>query len=138
MTRLPLIRSLAAFAGIVFVLVGICGFIPRLTTHVHELRFAGHGSATKLFGTFQVSVVHNLVHLLFGVVGLGLARSVDGARRFLAGGGVVYLTLWVVGVIGAGDWIPVNTADNWLHFLLGIGMLAAGFAAVRVSSPTAT
>jgi hypothetical protein len=41
------------------------------------------------------------------------------------------LSLWVLGVVGGGDWIPVNTADNWLHFALGIGMLALGFATVR-------
>ena len=35
--------------------------------------------------------------------------------------------LWVLGVVGAGDWIPANTADNWLHFALGVGMLALGF-----------
>lgn len=117
-------RSLASLAAIVFVLVGILGFVAD--------------SGGKLFGTFQVSVVHNLLHLLLGVVGLVLARTAAGARTFLTGGGAVYLTLWAVGVIGAGDWIPVNTADNWLHFLLGIGMLAAGVAAVRVARPAAT
>jgi len=93
-----------------FVLVGILGFVAD--------------SGGKFLGTFQVSAVHNVVHLLFGAVGLVLARSAVGARMFLTGGGAVYLTLWAVGVIGAGDWISVNTADNWLHFVLGIGMLA--------------
>ena len=124
MTRPAPSQSLATLAGIAFVLVGILGLVAD--------------SDGKLFGTFQVSVVHNLLHLLFGVVGLVLARTAAGARTFLTGGGAVYLALWAAGVIGAGDWIPVKTADNWLHFLLGIGMLAAGVAAVRVARPAAT
>ena len=124
MTRPALSTSLAALVGIAFVLAGIFGFLAD--------------SDGKLFGTFQVSLVHNFLHLLFGVLGLVLARTAVGARMFLTGGGAVYVALWVVGVIGAGDWIPVNTADNWLHFLLGLGMRAAGAAVARVARPAAT
>ena len=125
------VQSVAALVGIVFLVVGVLGFIPGITTHYHDLSFAGHDSGAKLLGVFQVSVLHNIVHLLFGVVGLALAKTAAGARNFLIGGGVVYLALWVLGIIGAGDWIPVNTADNWLHFALGIGMLALGFVTSR-------
>ena len=78
------------------------------------------------------------MHLLFGVVGLVLARSADGARTFLVGGGAVYLVLWVIGLVGVGDWIPVNTADNWLHFALGVGMIGLGFVTSRATTRTAT
>ena len=125
------IQSVAAFAGVVFVVVGILGFVPGVTTHVGDLSFAGHESGAKLLGIFQVSVLHNLVHLLFGVVGFVLARTADGARTYLLGGGVVYLALWVLGVVGGGDWIPANTADNWLHFGLGIGLIALGYVSGR-------
>ncbi len=125
------VQSVAALVGIVFLVVGVLGFIPGITTHYHDLSFAGHDSGAKLLGVFQVSVLHNIVHLLFGVVGLALAKTAAGARNFLIGGGVVYLALWVLGIIGAGDWIPANTADNWLHFALGIGMLALGFVTSR-------
>jgi hypothetical protein len=60
-----------------------------------------------------------------------LAKTVDGARNFLTGGGVVYLTLWVLGVVGAAGWIPSNPADNWLSFGLGIVMIGLGFVAGR-------
>ncbi|SRR5260221_8387874 len=125
------VQSLAALVGVVFLLVGILGFVPGITTHYGELSFAGHGSGAKLLGVFQVSILHNIVHLLFGVVGLVLAKTADGARTFLVGSGAVYLVLWVVGLIGAGDWIPVNTADSWLHFALGVGMIVLGVVASR-------
>ena len=127
------VQSVAALVGAVFVLVGILGFIPGITTHYGDLSFAGHDSGAKLLGLFQVSILHNIVHLLFGVVGVALAKTAEGARTFLVGGGAVYLVLWLIGVIGAGDWIPVNTADNWLHLGLGVGMIALGFVTTRTS-----
>jgi Domain of unknown function (DUF4383) len=128
--RTPL-QSTAALVGAVFLLVGILGFIPGITTHYGDMSFAGHGSDAKLLGIFQVSILHNIVHLLFGIVGIALAKTWDGARNFLIGGGAVYLLLWLLGIIGAGDWIPVNTADNWLHFVLGLGMIGAGYVLSR-------
>jgi hypothetical protein len=129
------VQSIAAVVGVVFLLVGILGFVPGITTHYGDLSFAGHDSGAKLLGLFQVSVLHNIVHLLFGIVGLVLAKTGDGARTFLVGGGAVYLVLWVVGLVGAADWIPANTADNWLHFALGVGMIGLGVVASRAREP---
>ena len=120
------VQSIAALVGVVFLLVGILGFVPGITTHYGDLSFAGHSSGAKLLGIFQVSVLHNIVHLLYGVAGLVLAKTIEGARTFLVGGGAVYLVLWVIGLLGAANWIPSNTADNWLHFGLGVGMIALG------------
>ena len=76
------------------------------------------------------SILHNIVHLAFGVAGLALARTFNGARSFLIGSGVIYLVLWLYGLVidhqSAANFVPVNTADNWLHLGLGIGMLALG------------
>ena len=128
------LQGAALAVGIVFLLVGIAGFIPGITTSYGDLSFAGHHSDAKLLGLFQVSILHNIVHLLFGVVGLALSRTADGARTFLIGGGVVYLVLWLLGIVGGGDWIPVYRADNWLHFVLGGGMIALGFVTGRERS----
>ena len=65
------IQELALLVGLGFVAAGVAGFIPGLTPHYGDLSFAGHGSDAKLFGVFQVSVLHNLVHLLLGVAGAG-------------------------------------------------------------------
>jgi hypothetical protein len=124
-------QSLAALLGAVFLAVGVLGFIPGFTTHYGDMTFAGDGSDSKLIGVFQVSVLHNIVHVLFGLAGLALARTWEGARTFLIGGGVVYLLLWLLGLVGGADWIPANSADDWLHFVLGIGMVGLGFVTTR-------
>ena len=126
-------QSIAALAGIVFLLIGILGFVPGITTHYGSMSFAGHGSGARLLGVFQVSILHNLVHLLFGVVGLVLAKTADGARTFLIGGGAVYLVLWVIGLVGAAEWIPSSTPDNWAHFAFGVALLGLGVVARRRS-----
>lgn len=79
-----------------------------------------------LAGLFHGSVLLDLIHLSSGVVGLVLARTPAGARAFLAGGSVAYLALWVVGVAGAGSFIPVHADDNWLHLLVGLGLPMLG------------
>ncbi len=116
--------------GAVFLLVGILGFVPGITAHYGDLSFAGHHSEATLLGLFQVSILHNVVHLLFGVAGLMLARSRDTARMFLIGGGVIYLVLTAYGLVidkdSAANFVPVNAADNLLHLGLGIGMIGLG------------
>jgi hypothetical protein len=130
------VQSLAALVGLVFLLVGILGFIPGITSHYSDLAFAGHDSNAKLLGIFQTSVLHNLVHIAFGV-GILMAKTPEGARAYLIGGGVAYLAVWLIGVIGGLDWLPVNAADNWLHIVLGVGMIALGFVTGRSVQRTA-
>jgi len=117
--------------GLVFLLVGILGFIPGITTNYDDLKFAGHDSNAQLLGIFDTSILHNIVHLLFGVAGLALAKTFEGARSFLIGGGVIYLALFLYGAIfghdeSSANFVPVNWADNILHLALGGGMIALG------------
>ena len=130
-----LLRTAAAVVGAVFLLVGVLGFIPGITTSYSDLSFAGHTSTAKLLGIFQVSVLHNVVHLLFGLAGLAMSRHRDTARTFLVGGGIVYLVLWLYGLVisqsSSANFVPVNSADDWLHFVLGLGMIALGVVLAR-------
>jgi hypothetical protein len=48
-----------------------------------------------LFGLFQVSILHNIVHLLFGIAGLAIARTAAQARTYLVFGGAIYLVLFL-------------------------------------------
>jgi hypothetical protein len=125
-----LAQTLAFVVGLTFLVVGALGFIPGITTNFDDLAFAGHESDAKLLGLFEVSVLHNLVHLLFGLAGVMLARSHVGARSFLVGGGVVYLVLWAYGMAidrtSDANFVPLNAADDWLHLGLGAGMVLLG------------
>ncbi len=124
------IRTVAMLVAATFLLVGILGFVPGITSNVDDMEFAGHESGAELLGVFQVSILHNVVHLLFGVVGLALARSARGALTFLVGGGLVYLLLWIYGLLiehdSSANFVPLNDADNWLHLGLGVAMIGAG------------
>jgi hypothetical protein len=132
------VQNAAMLAGLVFLLVGIAGFIPGITTNLYDgLDFAGDGSEAELLGIFQVSVLHNIVHLLFGA-GLFMAATPEGARNYLIGAGVIYLVLFVLGIVGGADWIPANNADDWLHLVLGAGLLGAGLALTRERRHTVT
>jgi hypothetical protein len=134
MTATP-VQTAATVVAIVFLAVGVLGFIPGITTDYDTMMFGGHHSEAKLLGLFQVSILHNIVHLLFGIVGLALARTAKGARSYLIGGGAVYLVLWIYGLIidqtSSANFVPVNTADNWLHFVLGVAMIGLGVALSR-------
>lgn len=129
------VQTAAGAVAAVFLLVGIAGFVPGLTTNVGEIPFAGHHSDAQLLGLFQVSVLHNVVHLLFGVAGLVLARSWSGARAFLLGGGAVYAVLFVYGSVvdshSDANFVGLDEADNWLHLALALAMVALGLVLAR-------
>jgi len=125
----------AMVVGATFLLVGVLGFIPGITTNYDDLTFAGHESDAKLLGIFEVSVLHNIVHLLFGVVGLWAARAARTAAYYLLVGGLIYAVLWLYGLLvdkeSSANFVPLNTADDWLHFVLAIGMIALGALGLR-------
>ena len=130
-----LVRNATKAVGAVFLLVGVLGFIPGITSNYDAMEFAGHESGAELLGIFQVSILHNIVHLLFGVAGLAMAKTVKSATTYLLAGGVIYLVLAVYGaVVGQhsdGNFVPVNGADDLLHLVLGLGMLGLGLLGLR-------
>jgi uncharacterized protein DUF4383 len=129
------VQKAALAVAVVFLLVGVLGFIPGVTTDYGSMTFAGHHSDAKLLGVFEVSVLHNIVHLLFGLAGIAMARTVSGARLYLIGGGAIYLVLWLYGLLvgqdSAANFVPLNPADDWLHLILGLGMIALGLLTTR-------
>ena len=122
------VQKASMVVGAVFLLVGVLGFVPGITANHDQLHFAGHESEALLLGLFQVSALHNIVHLLFGVAGIALAKTAGGARSFLLYGGIIYLVLFVYGLVipqdSAGNFVPLNGFDNALHLVLGVGMVA--------------
>jgi hypothetical protein len=126
-------QSFATLVGAVFLITGIVGFVPGFTTNVDDITFAGNDSGAELFDVFQVSVLHNLIHLAFGVLGLWAARTVAASRLYLVGGGLVYLAIALYGALidkgSDANFVPMDTADDWLHLGLGVGMVLLGVLA---------
>jgi hypothetical protein len=120
----------ATLVGAVLTLAGIVGFF-------YSGSFGSPGEVDKVFGIFAVNGWHNVFHLATGL--LGLAAAGYAARQYALGIGLVYLVLAIWGfIIGSGESIlsivPVNTADNVLHLILGVTGLAAG-AATTAGAP---
>jgi hypothetical protein len=133
-SRTP-VQTVTMVIALVFLLVGILGFIPGITTDFDTMTFAGHHSEAMLPGVFGVSVLHNIVHLLFGIVGLAMARTAGASVAFLLAGGAIYLVLWIYGLVidldSTANFVPFNDADNWLHLILGVAMVALGLVFSR-------
>ncbi len=51
---------------------------------------------------------------------------------------MIYLVLWIYGLVidhdSGANFVAINGADNWLHVLLGAGMLALGLT-LRGATP---
>jgi Domain of unknown function (DUF4383) len=131
MTTRPLAQALALLFGLAFVVVGVLGFIPGITTNLGDIEFAGNDSPSELLGLFQVSVLHNIVHLLFGLAGIALSRTTPNALMYLLYSGVIYVVLTVYGFFVGGDddanFVPVNNADDWLHLVLAVALLGSWY-----------
>jgi hypothetical protein len=124
------VQKVALVFGIVFAVVGIAGFIPGLTTNLDTIQFAGHESEAMLLGVFQVSILHNIVLLLFGFAGLAAATCFVASKNYLIWGGAIYALLLVYGLFFSSDqpanFVPLNSADNWLHAVLAVAMILLG------------
>ncbi len=119
-------QKLAALFGVVFVLVAIVGFIAPGGMAMQP---ADPATSAQALGMFPVNLLHNIVHLLFGLWGLAASRSWAGSSSFFRTGGIIYAVLTVCGFLfpdGLGM-IPLGGNDIWLHAVLAIAMLGIGF-----------
>jgi hypothetical protein len=80
---------------------------------------------------FPVNILHNIVHLLFGVWGLMAARTFAGAVSYAKIGGIIYIVLAILGLVAPTTFglIPIGGNDIWLHAALGIVLAGVGFTA---------
>lgn len=138
--KLMAVQGAAVLVAAVFLVAGVLGFVPGVTTNFDQLHWAGHRSGAMLLGLFGVSVLHNLLHLAFGAVGLAAARTYAASRAYLVGGGLVYLALWLYGLLidhdSGANVLPVNGADDWLHLALGAVMVLLGVTLAGQRDPT--
>jgi hypothetical protein len=131
MNNRSLARTLALLFGVAFLATGVLGFIPGITTNLGDIEFAGKDSPSELLGIFKVSILHNIVHLLFGIAGIALSRTTANAKTYLLYTGVIYVVLFVYGLFvdsrDSANFVPVNTADTLLHLVLAVGLLGSWF-----------
>jgi len=122
--------------GLAFLLAGVGGFIPGVTSNYDELRLYGTDSNAELLGLFRVSVLHNIVHLLFGVGLLAAARA-SWSKLYLLGGGVAYLGVLAYGLVvdeaSEANFLPHSDADNLLHVVLSLALLVLGLIGVAAA-----
>lgn len=118
-------KPAAILFGVVFLLVGILGFVPGITT-------TGADGMPMLLGIFMVNTVHSIVHIASGIVFLIAGMAGAGpARTWFKVFGAVYALVAIMGfVVGNGmifGLISNNPADTWLHVVLAAAMLFIGF-----------
>jgi hypothetical protein len=136
------IQTFARIYGIVFLIVGVGGFIPGVTEpHVHPGLAVQAGSGME-FGLFPVNALHNLVHLIFGGWGLFAAGNVGAARTYARVVAIAYALLTILGLIPATNTtfglVPIYGHDVWLHAVLAIVAGYFGFASrTAITSPAA-
>ncbi|MEX1033456.1 MAG: DUF4383 domain-containing protein [Cellvibrionaceae bacterium] len=127
------IRYFALVFGVIFAIVGIAGFIPFLVTPygVADPNLAVTAGAGKLFGLFPVNVLHNLVHLGFGIWGLAVWRSASSSLFYARSVAVIYAVFVVMGLFPVlrttFGLIPLHGNDIWLHILLAGGAAYFGW-----------
>ena len=130
MSNRSLAQTLALLFGVAFLAFGVPGFILGITQDLGDIKFAGKDSPAELLGIFKVSILHNIVHLLFGVAGIALSRTTANAKMYLLYSGVIYIVLTVFGLFvdsGDANFIPVNSADTVLHLVLAVGLLGGWY-----------
>jgi hypothetical protein len=134
-TRRSSAQVYALLFGAVLTVAGIVGFF-------YNSDFTSDKSVRDaIFGILDVNGWHNVFHIATGVLGLVAASSYASARSYALVLGIVYIAVAIWGfIVGNGDSIlsilPVNTADNVLHLVIGISGIAAGTATRSVAPPT--
>ncbi len=124
-------RRFALVVGIIYLVIGIAGFIPGLVQGQDYPDLAVDAGSGALLGLFPVNVVHHIVHLLVGVLGIAAYRAFDSARLYARGLAIVYAVLAVMGLITAANLdtmfglTPLFSHDVWLH--AGTAVIAAYF-----------
>jgi hypothetical protein len=120
-----MVRRVAMVFGVVFLLVGILGLVMPGGMSM------GTASPGMILGMFPVNLLHNVVHILFGVWGLVAARSFAGAKLYTQAGGVIYVVLAICGWLIPDTFglLPNGGADIWLHLALGLVLSYFGFTA---------
>jgi hypothetical protein len=118
-------QKVAMVFGVVFLLVGVLGLLVLDGMGME----ADNAAAPRLLGLFPVNLLHNIVHLAFGVWGLLASRRYDAARTYCRIAAIIYVVLVVLAFIDSTTFglVPIGGNDIWLHAVLAAGLGYFGF-----------
>jgi len=128
-------RYFALIFGIVFLLAGVSGFIPGM---LHPVPAdappltvpMGYG---LVLGLLPVNLLHNLVHVLFGILGLVAFGGLFAPRLYAQIVAVSYGLPVILGLLPATNTlfglVPIYGNDVWLHLVIGAVAAYFGFMA---------
>jgi hypothetical protein len=129
-----MVTRVAMIFGAVFLAVGVLGLVAS-----GGMQMSADPAPATILGLFPVNLLHNIVHLLFGVWGLLASRSFSGAKSYAQIGGVIYIVLACLGYFAPTTFgfIPIGGNDIWLHAVIGVVLAAVGFTARQGAPATA-
>jgi hypothetical protein len=140
-------RTFALIFGIVYLGVGILGFLPGITSPppADAPQLAVHTGYGYLLGLFPINLLHNLVHLALGAWGIVAYSSFPAARTYARGLTIIYGLLALMGLFPGLNTVfglvPIFSHDVWLHGLTALVALYFGWMApveIAARRPEAT
>jgi hypothetical protein len=129
-----MIRQFALIFGIIYLVVGVLGFVPGLVQPAPNAPpVAADAIHGRLLWLFPINILHNIVHLLIGAWGILGWRSLSGAILFSRGVAIIYGLLAILGLIPATNtlfgFVPIYDHDVWLHAVSALIAAYFGFIA---------
>jgi hypothetical protein len=123
-------RIVALVFGVVYVLVGVAGFVPAVTEEVERVLNDMDSATGMLLGIFAVNAAHNVVHLAIGALLLWGATATSAAIMASRIVGIVYLLVGLLGFVSPDTFglMPIGGADIALHLVSAAVLLYVGFA----------
>jgi hypothetical protein len=118
-------QKVAMVFGVVFLLVGVLGLLlPDGTSMEADME-----TAPRLLGLFPVNLLHNIVHLAFGVWGLLASRTWSAAKSYCRITAIIYVVLTLLAFVDPEMFhlVPIGGNDIWLHAVLAVALGYFGF-----------
>jgi hypothetical protein len=127
------IKRFSFIAGIVFIVIGILGFIPGITVapNVTDPDLFVEAAYGRLLGLFPVNLVHNLIHMAFGFWAVAASRDYGRSQLFCRASAIIYAVMAVAGLIPGlktlFGLVPLHSHDIWLHAVIAFATGFFGF-----------